>query len=347
MIPPITTTNYAEGDFTLRLSRHARLNFCRIVSLVISLTLASALPARAEITLVLSEWVGDLAWYVAREKGFFEKNGVKVNLIMSSSIDESFAMFDSGKVDANSQPWGDTLVRASQKVPGKAILAVDYSVGADALMVGPNVARISELKGKQIALEEVAITQFLLDTALTRSGLTSKDVQARYMPTGDAAQAFLNGKVQATVVWNPFVNQIQTSRKGRPLFSSKDIPGMISDVIVASDRSLKQKRSEYLRLIKCWYEAEQFIRTNRDEAISIMAKIVKQDPSEYRLFLPGVRLLDEKANLDAFGAEDHPRSLLNASKSWIKFLTKSKRLGGPLSPSTAIDGSLVREIAKR
>jgi NitT/TauT family transport system substrate-binding protein len=331
----------------LRPPRRLRLSFCRIVSLVISLTLAPALPAHADITMVLSEWVGDVAWYIAREKGFFEKNGVKVNLVMSSSIDESFAMFDSGKVDANSQPWGDTLVRASQKVPGKAILAVDYSVGADALMVGLNIARISDLRGKKIALEEVAIGQFLLDTALTRSGLTGKDVQVQYMPTGDAAQAFLNGKVQATVVWNPFVNEIQSSRKGRPLFSSKDIPGMISDVIVASDQSVKQKRGEYLRLIKSWYDVERFIRTNRDEAVSIMAKIVKQDAAEYRLFLSGVRLLDEKANLDAFGAESNPRSLLNASKSWIKFLTESKRLRGPLSPSSAIDASLVSEVAKR
>jgi NitT/TauT family transport system substrate-binding protein len=331
----------------LRLSRHPRLNFCGTVSLILLLALVPTLPARADITMVISEWIGDVAWYIAREKGFFEKNGVKVNLVMSNSIEESFAMFDSGKVDANSQPWGDTLVRASQKVPGKAILAVDYSVGADALMVGPNIARISDLKGKKIALEEVAIGQFLLDTALNRSGLARKNVQVQYMPTGDAAQAFLNGKVQATVVWNPFVNQIQSSRKGRPLFSSKDIPGMISDVIVASDQSLKQKRSEYLRLIKSWYDVERFIRTNRDEAVSIMAKIVKQDAAEYLLFLSGVRLLDEKANLDAFGAESNPRSLLSASKSWVKFLTESKRLRGPLLPSSAMDGSLVSEAAKR
>lgn len=331
----------------MKLPRHPPLSFCTIVSLVISLTLIPTLPARADITLVLSEWVGDVAWYIARDKGFFEKNGVKVNLVMANSIEESFAMFDSGKVDANSQPWGDTLVRASQKVPGKAILAVDYSVGADALMVGPNIERVSDLKGKKIALEEVAIGQFLLDTALNRSGLIRKNVQIQYMPTGDAAQAFLNGKVQAAVVWNPFVNQIQTSRKGRPLFSSKDIPGIISDVIVASDQSLKQKRNEYLRLIKSWYDVERFIRTNRDEAVSIMAKIVKQDAAEYRLFLSGVRLLDEEANLEAFGAETNPRSLLNASKSWIKFLTANKRLRGPLSPRAAIDASLVNEIAKR
>jgi NitT/TauT family transport system substrate-binding protein len=329
-----------------RHNRTTRSGLNWIVALLLT-PLLTALPARAEITLGVNDWVGYVVWYVAQEKGFFKKHGADVKLVWCDGVVDSLDKFAAGKLDANAQPWADTLIHISRKVPLKTILAIDYSAGADALMVGPKIQKLADLKGKKIAMEEAAITQFMVETALTKAGLLSKDVQIMYMPAGDATKAFMEGKVDAAAVWNPFVNDIQASRKGRPLFSSKDVPGMMSDVIVASEKSLKEKRADYIGLVRAWYDVEKFLRDSRNEAVSIMAKVVKQEPDQYKIFLSGARFYNQKDNLDSFAGASNSRSLAAVSVPLIKFLKEKKLIQGDVSIAGAVDGSLVQEVAKR
>ncbi len=327
------------------MSSHLLRNW--IIALLFAPLLTTSVAARAEITLGVNDWVGYVAWYIAQEKGFFKKHNTDVKLVWCDGVVDSLDKFAAGKLDANAQPWTDTLIHIAQKVPLKTFMVTLHSAGADALMVGPKIQKLADLKGKKIALEEVAIMQFMVETALAKAGLTNKDVQIMYMPAGDAAKAFMEGKVDAAAVWNPFVNDIQVSRKGRPLFSSKDVPGMMSDVLVASEKSFSQKRAEYLGLVRAWYDMEKFLRDNRDEAVRIMAKVVKQEPEKYRIFLSGARFLNEKDNLDSFAAASNPRSLAAVSVPLIKFLRDKKLVEGDVSIASAVDGSLVQEIAKR
>lgn len=317
------------------------------IAALLLVPLLMTLPARAEITLGVNDWVGYVAWYIAQEKGFFKKNGADVKLVWHDNVVDSLDKFAAGKLDANSQPWMDTLTHISQKVPLKTILMIDYSAGADAVMVSPSIKKLGDLKGKKIALEEAAFMQYIVETALGKAGLTSKDVQITNMPAGDAAKALMEGKLDAAGVWNPYVNEIQVSRKGRPLFSSKDLPGRISDVVVVSEKALVQKRAEFVGLVRAWYDVEKFLVSNRDEAINIMAKVAKQDPANYRIFLSGARFLGEKDNLEAFGPASNPRSLAAVSVDLVKFLTDKKLVSGQLNIAAAIDDSLVKEVAKK
>ena len=328
-----------------RYDRPERSTLNWIVALLLA-PLLTALPARAEITLGVNDWVGYVAWYIAQEKGFFKKHGTDVKLVWCDSVVDSLDKFAAGKLDANAQPWTDSLVHIARKVPLKTFMVTLHSAGADALMVGPKIQKLADLKGKKIAMEEVAIMQFMVETALAKAGLSAKDVQIMYMPAGDAAKAFMEGKVDAAAVWNPYVNDIQVSRKGRPLFSSKDVPGMMSDVLVASEKSLKQKRAEYVGLVRAWYDVEKFLRDNRDEAVNIMAKVVKQPPEKYKIFLSGARFLNEKDNLDSFAAVSNSRSLAALSIPLVKFLKEKKLVEGDVSIAGAIDGTLVQEVAK-
>ena len=328
-----------------RYDRPARSAQNWIVALLLA-PLLTALPARAEITLGVNDWVGYVAWYIAQEKGFFKKHGTDVKLVWCDGVVDSLDKFAAGKLDANAQPWVDSLVHIAQKVPLKTFMVTDHSAGADALMVGPKIQKLADLKGKKIAMEEVAIMRFMVETALAKAGLSAKDVQIMYMPAGDAAKAFMEGKVDAAAVWNPYVNDIQVSRKGRPLFSSKDVPGMMSDVLVASEKSLKQKRAEYVGLVRAWYDVEKFLRDNRDEAVNIMAKVVKQPPEKYKMFLSGVRFLNEKDNLDSFAAASNSRSLAALSIPLVKFLKEKKLVEGDVSIAGAVDDSLIQEVAK-
>lgn len=322
---------------------------CTLAALLLSLgMLLAGLPAaHAEIKVGLSDWPGWVAWYVAEQQGYFKKYGADVKLVWFANYTDSISALSAGQLDANSQTWSDTLAPLAKGIPLKAVLVNDNSAGNDALMVGPNIKRFADLKGKTIALEEFSVSHFLLVTALQKNGMALKDVKVVNLAAGDAAAAFLSGRVDAAVVWNPWVNKIQISGKGHALFTSKEIPGLIPDLLVAQEKSLMAHRRDFIGMIKAWYDTEKFIREQPGAAAKIMAKVVNMPPEEYRVFLSGTRFFDQKGNLQAFGPASNPTSLLGVAPTIAKFLLENKLMEGKADYAKGLDGSLVKEVAKR
>ena len=316
-----------------------------LCGLALSAAVLPAVPAHAEVKVGVSDWPGWVAWYVAEQKGFFKKNGADVKLVWFANYTDSISALSSGQLDANSQTWSDTLGPLAKGLPLKAVLVNDNSAGNDAVMVSPKIKSFADLKGKTIALEQFSVSHFVLATALAKNGMTQKDVKIVNLSAGDAAAAFLAGRVDAAVVWNPWVNQIQASGKGRALFTSKDMPGLIPDLLVAQEKSLKAKRKDFIGMVKAWYETEKFIREQPDEAAKIMSKVVGMKPDDYKVFLPGTRFFDEKANADALAA-GHPASLLSVGPTIAKFLAENKLIEGQPDFARGVDATLLADAKK-
>ena len=304
--------------------------------------LASSTPAMAEVKVGVSDWPGWVAWYVAEQKGFFKKHKADVKLVWFANYTDSISALSSGQLDANSQTWSDTMGPLAKGVPVKAILVNDNSAGNDALMVSGKIKGFAELKGKSIALEEFSISHFVLATALAKNGMSQKDVKVVNLSAGDAAAAFLSGRVDAAVVWNPWVAQIEKSGKGKSLFTSKDMPGLIPDLLVAQDKAIKAKRKDLVGMIRAWFDTEKFIRDNPDEAAKIMAKVVGMKPDEYKVFLPGTRFFDAAANQAALTPAD-PKSLQAVAPTISSFLLEKKLIDGKPDATKGIDASLLAE----
>jgi NitT/TauT family transport system substrate-binding protein len=309
--------------------------------------LAFSPAARAEIKVGYSDWPGWVAWAIAEQKGFFKKHGARVKLIWFPNYTDSIAALSAGQLDANCQTWSDTMGPIAKGIPLKAVLVNDNSAGNDALMVSPKIKGFADLKGKKIALEEFSVSHFVLVTALAKHGMTQKDVEVINLSAGDAAAAFMSGRVDAAVVWNPWVNQIQQSGKGKALFTSKDMPGLIPDLLVAQEKSLVANRKDFIGMVKAWYDVEKFIRDDPKAAAKIMAKVVGLKAEEYQVFLPGTRFFAQKENLQAFGPASDPMSLLGVAPTIVGFLADNKLIDGTPDPAQGVDASLVLEVAKK
>lgn len=310
-----------------------------------ALFIGALAPAHAEVKIGVSDWPGWVAWYVAQDKGFFTKNGAKVKLVWFANYSDSISALSTGRLDANSQTWSDTMTPLAKKVHVKAILVNDNSFGNDALMVGPKIKSFADLKGKSIALEQFSVSHFILANALSRNGMSIQDVKIVNLTAGDAAAAFMSGRADAAVVWNPWVSRIETSGKGRALFTSKDMPGLVPDLLVAQDKAIQTKRKELVGMIKAWFETEKFIKEQPAEAAKIMAKVVSMSPEEYTVFLPGTKFFDAAANTQAFDAKQ-ALSLSSTAPTIAAFLTQHKLIEGKPDAAKGIDASLLQEALK-
>ncbi len=306
--------------------------------------LAAAAPraALAEVKVGVSDWPGWVAWYVAEQKGFFKKHGADVKLVWFANYTDSIAALSSGQLDANSQTWSDTLGPLAKGLKLKTILVNDNSAGNDALMVSPKIKTYADLKGKSIALEQFSISHFVLATALTKNGLKPSDVKIVNLSAGDAAAAFLAGRVDAAVVWNPWVNTIQQSGKGKALFTSKDMPGLVPDLLVAQEKAIAAHRKDLVGMIRAWFDVEKFLREQPAEAAQIMSKVVGLKPDEYAVFLPGTRFFDAATNKAAFDAKN-PQSLVAVAPTIASFLAEHKLIEGKPDAAKGIDASLLQE----
>ncbi len=311
---------------------------CRLLVTLLSLALSHA--AHAEIKVGVSDWTGWVAWYVAQDQGYFKKYGAEVRLVWFANYSDSIAALSTGQLDANSQTWSDTLGPLAKGVPLKVILVNDNSAGNDAVMVGPAIKNFADLRGHKVALEQYSISHFVLYTALSRNGLTPKDVNVVNLSAGDAAAAFMSGRVDAAVVWNPWISQIEQSGKGRALFTSKEMPGLIPDLLVAQAKSIEARRRDFIAMIRAWFDTVSFIRTQPDRAVAIMAKVVSLSPEQYRVFLPGTRFFDAVANEEAFDVKS-PKGLVNVAPTIAAFLLSNKLIDGHPDAAKAVDRSLL------
>lgn len=73
------------------------------------------------------------------------------------------------------------------------------------------IETVAALKGKRIALNRGSNVHYLLVKALEHAGLTLKDVDVLYLSPGDARPAFETGKVDAWVIWDPFLAAAEIS----------------------------------------------------------------------------------------------------------------------------------------
>ena len=313
-----------------------------LVTLAAALTVFSgfATSAHAEIKVGVSDWTGWVAWYVAENQGYFKKYGANVKLVWFANYSDSIAALSTGQLDANSQTWSDTLGPLQKGLPLKAVLVNDNSFGNDALMVSAKIHGFADLKGKTVALEQFSVSHFVLYTALARHGLTPRDVTVVNLSAGDAAAAFISGRVDVAVVWNPWISQIEKSGKGRALFTSRDMPGLIPDLLVAQQSAIQNKRQDLIGMTRAWFDTVAFIQNNPDVAVKIMSKVVGMSPADYKVFLPGTRFFDAAANLDAFNAKS-PLGLLAVAPQISGFLLANRLIDGKPDASRGVDGSIL------
>ena len=303
--------------------------------------------ASAKVSVGLSDWPGWVAWYVADQQGYFKKYGADVELKWFPNYTDSISALSAGQLDANSQTWSDTLAPLAKGLKLKGILTNDNSFGNDAIMVGPKIKSFKDLKGKKIALEQYSVSHFLLATALAKHGMSLSDVNVVNLAAGDAAAAFMAGRVDGAALWNPWVNTIQLSGKGHALFTSKEAPGLIADLLVAQEKSLQDpvKHKDFVAMIRAWFDAVAYIQTHPKEAAAIMAPKVGLKADDYQPFLAGTKLFNRADNKAAFAATGQ-LSLVGAGPVIGKFLVDNKLLEGKADYAAGLDSSLLEEALK-
>jgi len=266
-----------------------------------ALVLAACGPAAEQPTVVrigTQPWIGYGPWWIAKEKGIFEKYGLTAELVDFVEDKEVNAAFASGQMDAANLATHTAIKLFAAGVDLRIILFEDASYEADAILAPSAITSIADLKGKKIAYEEGTTSDLLLNYALAQNGMSLADITPVFMPAADAGATLIAGQVDVAVTYEPYISAALADNPDlRLLYTAAERPGLISDVLVIR-ANLDPKVAT--ALLRVWDEAMAFYNSNPEEGKAIIAKAVGSTPEELKTAFDGVEfytLEDNRAGL--------------------------------------------------
>ncbi|RMD62768.1 MAG: taurine ABC transporter substrate-binding protein [Alphaproteobacteria bacterium] len=252
-----------------------------------------------------STWVGYGPLFIARDKGYFKEEGVDVELVNMEDVKIRFAALAAGRIDALATTVDTVLLYLKPGGPKyRYVFALDDSKGGDGVVADKSIKTIADLKGKKVAFTEGSVSQFYINVLLKQAGLSESDIEVVNMTAGDAGSAFVTGRVDAAVTWEPWLTRGKQSPHGHLLHDSSMSPGLITDVVVVPENVLKARAEEIKAIYRAWVRAVDFVKSNPDESYEIMAKGVGgwlKDPKVFAETLSGISYYGKTENEAFFG----------------------------------------------
>ena len=230
----------------------------------LSTTPVPASPLRIEFT----QWWGDYTLLVAQEKGFFEKYGVQVEPVYYDIFSKTYPDLASGQLDGALIAVGDTI-NINRSSP-MTIIAVYDNGGDDAVIVGPEINSIKDLKGKTIGLQLGSQYELTVVKMLQSVNMGTDDVTMVSIYPEDALAALESGQVQAASSWEPYSSEALS--KGYKIIYPDEQLHLFPDTVVFRKSIVDERPDDVRAFLRAWFEAVDYRLQNPEETQAIAAK---------------------------------------------------------------------------
>jgi len=200
-------------------------------------SISSAAAQDAKVNIGISGWTGFAPITLAQQAGIFKKHGIDATIkkIPQQTRHLAIASGDIQCAATTAETW---LVWNANGVATKQIFQMDKSYGADGMVARSSVAKIADLKGKQIGSQSPGTSPyFVMAWMLRKNGLTPKDVTVVSIDPGPAAQAFLAGQYEAVMTYEPYLSAVRAKPEaGKIIATTLDYPVVSARAALVPDR---------------------------------------------------------------------------------------------------------------
>jgi ABC-type nitrate/sulfonate/bicarbonate transport system substrate-binding protein len=281
-----------------------------------------------------------LSLQVAEAKGFFRDEGIENETIQIAGP-TAVAALVSGDVHY-SGAGGSGMRAAVRGAPVKAIFFQTEKV-TWYLITAPDVRKISDLRGKRVAIGSVGDTQDALITMLVeRGGLSARDIVRVAMPSRNTTTTFLglkSGSISAAVV-NADESILAEKQGFNTLAFLGDLFPYPFQGFLATDKMIAEKPADVKRWLRVMIRSLIFIRDNAEEATDVAMRKIQMGDVGRDTVLEGVRRF---ANALPSGIPGVPsnQGLKNMIELDVKAPLKIKE---DIAPEKILNLKLVNEV---
>ncbi len=227
------------------------------------------------LTVGANNWPGYMPLFLASDLGFVDHQ--QVHMAEMGSATEVLRALRNGNLDAAALTLDETITALVSGLDLAVVLVLDYSMGADAVLVKPGIT-VEDLQHSVIVAEQTAVGAIMLDGMREKLGLDLNQLTVRLVPYDQHFAAYQQEDVAAVVTFEPVKSRLE-NLGARVLFDSSQIPGRIVDVLVIRKNSLNQKLHYLEQLIHGYYKARALLNEKSPEIRALLAKRMRL-PSE-------------------------------------------------------------------
>ena len=143
---------------------------------------------------------------------------------------------------------------------------------------------VADLKGKRVGLNKGSDVNYLLVKALEDAGLNYKDVQPVYLPPADARAAFQKGAIDAWVIWDPYLAEVEANADAREI---RNAEGLVPHyTFYLASRPFAEGHPETARqVVDELSNLSNWANQNQDEAAAILSKSTGLDKAIWQTTL--------------------------------------------------------------
>ncbi|MDD9148923.1 MULTISPECIES: ABC transporter substrate-binding protein [unclassified Sporolactobacillus] len=299
---------------------------------------------KGAVKLGISSWIGFAPMYLAEQKGFFKKHGVNVQLQTIQSASDRRTAMAASRIQGFMTTVDTHVMTAAANIPVYQVLALDTSSGGDGIVAKKNIKTFQDLKGKRVAIDTSGgASYFWFMYMLDQKGMSLNDVSVVNMSAGDAGAAFVGGKVDAAVTWQPWLTKAEKTSFGHVLLSSDKTPGLIVDSLGLRKDFVDQNPKLVQGIVDAWYEALDYAKKNPDDADKIMAKSMGQTVSDFKAEEPDVTFYDQAGNEKYFGTKSDPGQIYDVTDKAASFWKKVGLIKKQPKATDLVNGSFVNQ----
>lgn len=258
----------------------------RCVAAFLYFAAALACANGAELKAINIGWTGGSAWTalpdrIASERGFFEKEGLRVRYIQFQGTNLMLSALMANELDyVTILPF--IAGAATRGLPVKIVGSTTKASGY-AIISRPEIDSIKALKGKRIAINTFGSSaDFAIYQLLSRNGLDpNRDVTLQAVAGSPDARfaALVGGSVDATVVNSPF--EYRAEQKGfKTLLSVKETAEFVRIPIVGlstTQRKIEKEPDEIVRVLRGQRGAILFLQNQREIGVGLLEKLLQLD----------------------------------------------------------------------
>ena len=252
----------------------------------VALTQRAAAQAPSELT--VNVFPGGFNWglYVARDRGLFEKNGIRVTVQATPGSVAQMTGLAEGKFDIAMTAVDNIVAYAEGQ--GEAPIGPQPEffafMGSDtgflSLVTVPDVKAVADLKGRTLSVDALTTGYaFVLFDILRRNGL--KEGEYEVAKVGGMVQRFnalRERKQDGTMLSTPY-NILAKADGFTQLAQATKVIGHYQGNVAAARRSwAAANKDKVIAYIRAYVEAIDWLyhRANRDEAVDILRKNLPQ-----------------------------------------------------------------------
>ncbi len=255
------------------------------------------------MTIAAHTWVGYEPMFMARNEGWLEEQTAR--LYQTQNAMESLQALAEGKVHGAALTLDEVLQARQRGQKLTAVMIFNISAGADMLVARPQLASLSDLRGKRLAYEQSSVGALLLAEILNKAGLARSDLTLLPLGVDKQVAAWREKAFDAAITYEPVASEL-LDLGARKLFDSRQIPNTIVDVLVIRSDLVSEYDEALRHLQRAHFRALDHLARNPHDAAYRMAGHLGLPAGDVLSAFKGLVLPDAPANQRLLAGKEPP-----------------------------------------